>query len=64
MDSNKGNFDEINDEKFNEQMSLPNPQVFKVGELLEIRGSRFRVERIEKKKLILKLLPQLNNFQK
>jgi uncharacterized pyridoxamine 5'-phosphate oxidase family protein len=59
MDNNKGNFEEINEEKFVEQMSKSKPQVFRVGEILEIRGSRLRVERIEKKKIILKLLPQL-----
>ena len=58
MDNNRGNFEEINEQKFAEQMEQFNPQVFRVGEILEIRGSRLRIERIEKKKLILKLLPQ------
>ena len=58
MDNNRGNFEEINEQKFVEQMEQTNPQVFRVGEILEIRGSRLRVEKIEKKKLILKLLPQ------
>ena len=58
MDNNRGNFEEINEQKFVEQMEQTNPQVFRVGEILEIRGSRLRVEKIEKKKLVLKLLPQ------
>ena len=58
MDNRKGNFEEINEDKFIEQMAKPMPMVFKVGEILEIRGSRLRIERIDKKKLILKLLPQ------
>jgi len=58
MDNNRGSFEEINEQKFIEQMSQPTPQVFRVGEILEIRGSRLRVEKIENKKLILKLLPQ------
>jgi len=60
MDNNRGNFEEINEQKFTEQMEQPNPQVFRVGEILEIRGSRLRVEKIEKKKLILKLLSQIS----
>jgi hypothetical protein len=59
MDNRKGMFEEIDEQEFNKQMSSVNSQVFKVGEILEISGSRLRIERIEKKKLILKLLPQL-----
>lgn len=58
MDDNRGNFREIDDKKFNKQMELDKPQVFKVGETIEIRGSRLRVQKIHKNKITLKLLPQ------
>lgn len=59
MDDRRGNFEMINEEKFIEQMTQPEPLVFKEGEIIEIRGSRLRIQKIQKKKLILKLLPQL-----
>ena len=58
MDTNNGNFEIIGTEKFEQQLKKEKPQVFKVGEIIEIRGSRFRVEKIMRKKLMLKLLPQ------
>jgi len=61
MDNRQGHFESISEKKFEEMMQSPNPMVFKEGEILEIRGSRLRVEKISKKKLILKLLPQLGN---
>lgn len=61
MDTGSGEFKKISDIEFEEQIEKPKPMVFKVGEILEIRGSRFRVEKIIRKKIILKLLPQLNN---
>jgi len=61
MDNKCGNFRKISDETFVEEMKKPNPMVFKTGEILEIRGSRFRVESIQRKKMILKLLPALSN---
>lgn len=59
MDTGSGEFKKISEIKFEEQMKEPEPLVFKVGEILEIRGSRFRVEKIQRKKMILKLLPQI-----
>jgi len=59
MDTGKGDFLKISNEKFQEQMGKENPMVFKKGEILTIRGSRLRVERILKHKIILKLLPAL-----
>lgn len=59
MDNNKGQFDEINYKQFEEQMQKPSPKVFKVGEIIEVRGSRLRVERIDKNKITFKLLPAL-----
>ena len=40
-------------------MEMENPLVFKEREILEIRGSRFRIQHLQKKKMVLKLLPQL-----
>jgi len=64
MDNNEGNFIVISDEKFAEQMQAKDPQVFKVGEIIEVRGSRLRIEKIQKNKLILKLLPQQAKLKK
>ncbi len=61
MDNRQGEFENISNKKFDEQMKQPQPLVFKEGEILEIRGSRFRVELITRKKMILKLLPQLQD---
>lgn len=65
MDTGSGEFKKISNEKFEEQIKKPilprKPMVFKVSEILEIRGSRFRVEKILRRKMILKLLPQLVN---
>lgn len=59
MDDRKGNFKPIDASIFEQQMQKPLPMVFKTGEILEIRGSRFRIEKILRNKLILKLLPAL-----
>jgi len=45
MDDRKGQFTEIDNEMFEKQMKQPEPLVFKVGEILEIRGSRLRIEK-------------------
>ena len=58
MDNGKGQFREITDEKFKEQMKLEEPRVFKVGEILEIRGSRLRIQKISQRRIIMKLLPK------
>ena len=58
MDNNEGLFKAINEEKFNEQVKENESQVFRVGEILEIRGSRFQVKKIYPRKLLLKLLPK------
>jgi len=59
MDNRQGEFTKILEEKFQEQMKKDLPLVFKTGEILEIRGSRLRIEKITRNKLMLKLLPQL-----
>lgn len=61
MDTGLGEFKQISLDELQEQIKKSNPMVFKVGEILEIRGSRFRVEKIQRKKMILKLLPQSGN---
>jgi len=58
MDNRRGEFEPISLEKFNEQMEKPEPLVFKEGEILTIRGSRLRVQRIFKNKITFKLLPK------
>ena len=58
MDNTRGDFLEISNEQYEKQMEQENPMVFKVGEILEVRGSRLRIERIDRRKLTLKLLPQ------
>ena len=62
MDNTRGQFEPINIEKFNEQMNQPEPLVFRVGEIIEIRGSRLRVENIHKNKITFKLLPKLKKL--
>ena len=57
MDNGNGNFEKISDIKFEEQMLKPEPMVFKTGEIIVIRGSRLRVEKIWKRKITFKLLP-------
>jgi len=61
MDNGEGIFRAITEKKFEEQMNEPEPMVFKEGEILIIRGSRLRVEKIYKRKITLKLLPQLRD---
>ena len=61
MDNQRGNFEPITLKEFNEQMEKPESLVFKEGEIIMIRGSRLRVQRIIKNKIIFKLLPKLNN---
>lgn len=64
MDSGKGRFEMLEEEKANAYLSgeIEKPEraggIFKVGEELEIRGSKFRVRKITKKDLILRLLPR------
>jgi len=59
MDNNQGVFESIDQEKFIDQMSTESPQVFKVGEIIEVRGSRLRVNKIYKNKITFKLLPKI-----
>lgn len=56
MDNNKGNFEEINKKAFDQLMQKKEPQAFQVGEVIEVRGSRLRVHKILKNKIVFKLL--------
>ena len=75
MDTGNGTFKPIDLKKFDDELNRLNKidefdigqteehkstGVFKEGEILEIRTSRFRIEKIQRKKMILKLLPKLN----
>jgi len=70
MDTGKGYFNQLSAEEYNDIMNeVPVgkrhkiPRVFSVGEELEIKGSRFKVHRIGPKKLILKLLPDSQQWE-
>lgn len=58
MDNGKGMFEEITEEKFKEQLQKEEPMVFKRGEVIEIRGSLFKVKKFSPTTLTLKLLPK------
>ena len=58
MDDQKGNFVPITNEKFEEQLKQDLPLVFKMGEIITVRGSRLRVQRIQRNKITFKLLPK------
>jgi len=59
MDDRRGNFQPIDEDKFQAQLQQDLPMVFKEGEILKIQQSRFRIERIEPKGLRLKLLGKM-----
>ncbi len=61
MDNGNGILEKITEEKFEQQINKAKPMVFKVGEILEIRGSRFRTEKVLRNKIVLKLLPTLSS---
>lgn len=59
MDTGKGHFKPLGRQEAEKQMKTDESVVFRVGEILKIKGSRFRVEKMLKKKMILKLLPKI-----
>jgi len=61
MDSGNGTFEKISNEKFEEQIVKSEPMVFKVGEIISVRGSRLRVEKIRRNKITFKLLPKFKD---
>ena len=63
MDTGRGNFAPISEEKAKEFDLFKNAEgksmpYFRVGEEVELKGSRFTVHSIKPKRLILKLLPK------
>ena len=58
MDNRKGQFEEITNEIYKEQIEKTNPMVFKIGDIIKVRGSKMRVHKIYKNKITFKLLPQ------
>ena len=57
MDTGEGHFTMLSEEKGIELERKGVTGLFKEGEEIELRGSRFKVHAIRKKRLILKLLP-------
>lgn len=64
MDNRQGEFKEIDPKKFMDQMQQPKPMAFQEGEIIDKGNIRFRVERIEHKRLILKLLDPISALTK
>lgn len=64
MDDDKGNFKPLSEKEFIEQSVRNKDKLFKVGEVLKIKQSEFRILRIGKKEMTLKLLPKLKEEKK
>ena len=62
MDNTRVQYEPISIDKFNEQMNEPEALVFRIGEIIEVRGSRLRVENIHRNKITFKLLPKLKKL--
>ena len=58
MDTGLGNFTEISEEVFKDAKEKEMNGVFKEGETLELRGSRFQIHNINTFGLKLRLLPR------
>jgi len=61
MDSGKGNFIPFNEPAMEADLQEQYPMhggTFRVGETVELKGSKFRVKSIKPKELRLKLLPK------
>ena len=64
MDSGNGKFEMLQQERLNALLSGQEEKperaggIFSVGEKLEIKGSQFKVKKITRKDLILRLLPK------
>jgi hypothetical protein len=56
MDTGTGKLVPISDAKAEELISKGVSGIFQIGEILEIRKSRFRVQSLNNKKIVLKLL--------
>jgi len=59
VDTGEGHLAPLSEEKFKELTTKRVDGVFSVGEILEIKGSRFKVHAFRAgKKMILKILPE------
>lgn len=63
MDDGRGRFRMLSEQEAkplveNESQGLPVDHVFRTGEVVELKGSKFRVKSISPKGLKLKLLPR------
>lgn len=57
MDTGKGNFAKISDQRFKELEEHPKSRAFRIGEILEIKGSKFKITSIESRgRMRLKLI--------
>ena len=62
MDNGKGRFEMINESKARELIENDYPLgIFRVGEIIELKGSRFRIKSVKLKELRLKLLPSMGS---
>jgi uncharacterized Zn finger protein len=52
MDNRNGEFEFLEASDFSEHQE----NIFKVGEIVEVKASRFRIQKITKKNIVLKLL--------
>ena len=59
MDTGEGRFEEIEEKKYDTlKKEVGDTGLFRVGEEVEIRGSKFRIKSIKPTELRLKLLPK------
>jgi uncharacterized Zn finger protein len=57
MDTGKGNFKMLEEDKYKKLIDTTDGRyLFRVGEEVELKGSKFKVKSIQPDKLILKLL--------
>lgn len=57
MDNGKGNFVEISPKRYEELEKHPNSRAFQIGEIVELKGSRFKITSIESRgRMRLKLI--------
>ena len=58
MDTGRGYMAPITEERADEMVAAKVDGVFRVGEIVEIKGSRFRVQSLGNKRMVLKILPR------
>jgi len=57
MDTGKGNFAEISQQRYEELETYPKSKDFRVGEIVELKGSKFKITAIESRgRMKLKLI--------